>query len=48
VAMRLLTKLIQQEEVGMKTVILPHRLEFRQSTRLPESKQEEDALTKEG
>ncbi|MBE3595861.1 MAG: catabolite control protein A [Hydrogenibacillus sp.] len=33
VAMRLLTKLIHQEDVQTKTVVLPHRIEFRQSTR---------------
>ncbi|CAM3557988.1 catabolite control protein A [Hydrogenibacillus schlegelii] len=33
VAMRLLTKLIQNEDVPTKTVVLPHRIEFRQSTR---------------
>ena len=47
VAMRLLTKLIQQEEVGMKTVILPHRLEFRQSTRSSQQTQQDGSVSKE-
>ena len=33
VAMRLLTKLMNKEEVEEQTVILPHRIEHRQSTK---------------
>jgi len=33
VAMRLLTKLMNKETVDEQTVILPHRLEYRQSTK---------------
>lgn len=33
VAMRLLTKLMEKEEVDEKTILLPHRIEFRGSTK---------------
>ncbi|MDZ5783398.1 catabolite control protein A [Marinococcus luteus] len=36
VSMRLLTKFMNKEEVDESTVVLPHRLEYRQSTTIPE------------